>query len=308
VQAEWWPRKLFVVFKVPPPGQRHIFRKGEPYVQLLFVPQRVAYDMAAMTPGEEARRREMETQVDTAKTHISENTWHNPAEIQFGDYYKVLARGFAREGMAGVDAVVKEGMQRYRQSLPADKSVADALAEARQHLDARRYNEAKSVYTHVLERDPDNAEALSHLGIVAASIGRVREGLQFMSRAVQLRPNVSTYHSNLGELLRLLGRFPEAEQSFRTSIRLAPNDPGLMSVLGLTLAQQGRAAEGLEACRAALAIDPKSMLVHFRMGMIYAQQRQYPHARASYEAALAANPEFEPARQALREMPGQAQK
>src|SRR5690348_10157818 len=27
VQTEWWAKKLFLVFKVPPPGSRHIFRK-----------------------------------------------------------------------------------------------------------------------------------------------------------------------------------------------------------------------------------------------------------------------------------------
>ena len=32
LHSEWWPKKLFVVFKIPAlPGQRHIFRKGEPY-------------------------------------------------------------------------------------------------------------------------------------------------------------------------------------------------------------------------------------------------------------------------------------
>jgi tetratricopeptide (TPR) repeat protein len=305
VQAEWWPRKLFVVFKVPPPGQRHVFRKGEPYVQLLFVPQRVAYETTKMTEEEEKRRRELETVIDTAKTHISENNWHNPAGVNFGDYYKVMARGFAREGVAGVDAAIQDGMRRYRESLPKDKTLAEALAEGKQHLDARRYNEAKAIFTHVLERDPNNAEAFTQLGIVAASIGQVREALQLMARAVQLQPNVSTYHANLGELLRLLNRFQEAEQAFRAALRLAPRDAGLLSVLGLCLAQQGRVNEGLDACRAALKLDPNAMLVHFRMGMIHAQQRQYAQARASYEAALKADPNFEPARQALRELPAE---
>src|SRR5437763_10423661 len=39
VQSDWWPKKLFVVFKNPPPGQRHIFRKGEPYAQALCIPR-----------------------------------------------------------------------------------------------------------------------------------------------------------------------------------------------------------------------------------------------------------------------------
>src|SRR3954451_12349222 len=57
VQSEWWSRKLFVVFKSPPPGGRNVFRKGAPYAQILFVPQRANYDLERFPPDEEAARR-----------------------------------------------------------------------------------------------------------------------------------------------------------------------------------------------------------------------------------------------------------
>jgi hypothetical protein len=44
VQNEWYPRLLYVVFPTPRPGQRHIFRKGEPFAQVLLVPQPVNYE------------------------------------------------------------------------------------------------------------------------------------------------------------------------------------------------------------------------------------------------------------------------
>jgi len=57
VETQWWAKWFFVVFKVPPPGQRHIFRKGEPFAQVIFVPQRVKYDVVPMTLDEETVRR-----------------------------------------------------------------------------------------------------------------------------------------------------------------------------------------------------------------------------------------------------------
>jgi hypothetical protein len=50
LQNEWYPRMVFVVFRAPRQGQRHIFRQGEPFVQLLFVPQRVKYDLRLREP------------------------------------------------------------------------------------------------------------------------------------------------------------------------------------------------------------------------------------------------------------------
>src|SRR5688572_28765741 len=77
LQTEWWARKLFVVFKVPSPGQRHIFRKGEPYAQIIFVPQRLNYELIKMTPEEEAHRRKLDVQIETARLQIADNVWHN---------------------------------------------------------------------------------------------------------------------------------------------------------------------------------------------------------------------------------------
>jgi Tfp pilus assembly protein PilF len=306
VQSEWWARKFFVVFKSPPPGGKHIFRKGEPYVQLLFVPQRVAYETTVMTPQEEAKRREVEAAIDGAKGQISENVWHNPAGVTFSDHYKILAKAFAREGAEGVAATVAAASERRADALPKDRPVAEVVAMANQKLKEQNYIAARDLYIHALGRDPDNAEALTQLGIVAATIGQPVEGLKMMARAAQLQPGVSTYHSNLGELLRVMGRFAEAEASFRNALRLAPRDAGLLSVLGLTIAQQGRAAEGLEACRAAGAMAPHVAAVHYRTGLIHAQQRQFDSARASYEAALTADPKFSPAREALAKLPASA--
>ena len=68
VLSEWWPKKIFAVFKLPPPGQRHIFRKGEPYVQVIIIP-RDQYVISPMTPEEHARRRKLEARMSGYPSH-----------------------------------------------------------------------------------------------------------------------------------------------------------------------------------------------------------------------------------------------
>lgn len=308
VQSEWWPRKLFVVFKSPLPGQRHIFRKGDPYVQILFVPQRMPYETEQFTPEEEAQRRKRENEIDAAKLHISTNVWRNPVGNEFSDYYKILARAFQRDGHGGVDEVVAEGTRTLQDALPKDKPIAEALAQAYEKLREENYNDAKAIYQHILARDPNNAEAMTHLGICAACTGAPMVALKLMTQAVSLQPNNPLYHNNLGEILRMMGKFDEAERAFRASLRINPRDVGVMSTLGQTLAQQGRVAEGVAAIRAAVEMNPKLAASHFRLGQVLAQQRQYTEARAAYEAALAVDPSFVHATRALRELPADARK
>jgi hypothetical protein len=42
LRTTWWPMISFVIFKAPPEGRWHIFRPGEPFMQMLFVPAHIA--------------------------------------------------------------------------------------------------------------------------------------------------------------------------------------------------------------------------------------------------------------------------
>jgi tetratricopeptide (TPR) repeat protein len=301
VQSEWYPRQLFVVFRAPRPGERHVFRKGEPYAQILFVPQQVRYELTRMEPAQEAERRELERSITAARSEIATNRWLNPSGNEFNNHYKVLARAFADGGMAAVRGTVARGVEKHEQSLPSDKSIDEALAVGHAHLDAGRYDEARAVFGHVLARDPANADALSHLGIAVACTGSPAVGVEMMTRAVELQPGAAALHANLGEVLRMTGRFGEAAAAFRAALRIRP-DAGLVSVLGLTLAQQGKFDEALQACRAALNAAPQSAVVQYRAGLVHALRSDPRQARAHYERALATDANFMPARQALREL------
>jgi tetratricopeptide (TPR) repeat protein len=306
VKTQWWPKKLFVVFKAPAPGQRHIFKKGEPYVQILFVPEHMRYEPATMSREEEARRADLESGILLAKSLIAKQVWHSPDGLEFNDHYKVLTRTFEREGTAGVETAIRGAIARYQLAVPQGRTMAEYLNLAFQYQREGRYLEAKLVLFHTQTLDPNNAEAGSRMAILGWLMGLHQFALSAMQRAVMLQPRSPGYHANLGEMLRHLGRHEEAEASLRASLALNPRDAQALSILGLVLAAQGRAAEGLEACRAALAMEPKLPMVHFRMGSILAKQHQYGEARGCYNAALAINPGFVDAQRGLQELPAEA--
>src|SRR5205823_904403 len=88
LQNEWYPRQLFVVFRAPRPGQRHIFRKGEPYAQLLFLPKDVQYHTAEMAPDEAARRRELASAMTVARGDIADHSWQDCDGAVLDNHYK----------------------------------------------------------------------------------------------------------------------------------------------------------------------------------------------------------------------------
>ncbi len=171
LQNEWYPRRLFIVFRVPGPGQRHIFRQGEPYVQLLLVPHNPSHDITRMSAEEETQRRELENAINLSRREVATNSRQNCAGAQVDNHYKRLAAAFAQGGMAAVTAMVQSALARHQQLLPTDKTVPECLALGAQLVNEKKYARAKEIFLLVLEQEPTNAEALGQMGICLACMG-----------------------------------------------------------------------------------------------------------------------------------------
>jgi tetratricopeptide (TPR) repeat protein len=60
------------------------------------------------------------------------------------------------------------------------------LQAARASLFARRYNEAIAAYQAVLKRDPNNVDAMTHMGLIAAIAAQGEHGGEMIDRALDL--------------------------------------------------------------------------------------------------------------------------
>jgi hypothetical protein len=92
----WWPMIYFVVFKSPAEGQTHIFRPGEPFIQITVVEADDKIEIVEM-PAEEAAERELQSQ----RIYASRNTlgadsqWTSATDTVFDATYRRL-HGAAR--------------------------------------------------------------------------------------------------------------------------------------------------------------------------------------------------------------------
>ena len=84
----------------PPPNQRHIFRKGEPYAQILLVPKHIDYELVKMSPEEAAARRDLEAAIEATRLTLANHKWQNARGLQLDNHYKILTQDLrtARDG------------------------------------------------------------------------------------------------------------------------------------------------------------------------------------------------------------------
>lgn len=100
--TSWWPKMFFVVFRNPAPGQTIVFRKGEPYAQLLVVPRRVSYLVSEMDASERSSRSTLDERIDSCQKSFVVNDWNDHVGNNFNDKYRILNNISIRKGADGV--------------------------------------------------------------------------------------------------------------------------------------------------------------------------------------------------------------
>ena len=298
LQNEWYPRLTVVVFRAPRPGERHVFRKGEPFAQILFVPRQTTYDLTPMSAEHYEERRKLEQGIGNARLEIAENVWRHPDNVQFNNHYKLLARAFLKDGLAGVESKVADAAARIEAAFPVAKSAAEFVELGKKRIETNDFEEAYRLLAKAYALEPRNAEVLTNLGICFACFGGMDKGLELMQAAVTIEPTNAGHHHNLAELLRRMSRFGAAEQCIRRAVQLRGDDASNLFVLAMILFPQGRIDEGLDAFRAAARIGLRPD-AHVAVGSALAQLGRLAEARSCFEAALAIDPANGAAREAI---------
>lgn len=163
-------------------------------------------------------------------------------------------------------------------------------AEALQHHQAGRRNDAEDLYRKILEINPHHADALHLLGVIAHQARRYDEAVELIGKAIAIHPKGASYYLNLGNALRAQGRLDEALQSYRQSISLAPHGFEVYVNLGNVLREKGALAEAVESYQHALALHPDSPEAHVSLGNALQEQGNSEGAERCYLEALKLNP------------------
>jgi hypothetical protein len=93
LRPSWWPMISFVVFKAPPEGRTHIFRTGEPFMQMVFVPVEAQFELIEMNEEEAAEREMRGRRIHASRDTLSKETmWTSSTDTAFDGTYRHILR------------------------------------------------------------------------------------------------------------------------------------------------------------------------------------------------------------------------
>jgi tetratricopeptide (TPR) repeat protein len=171
-------------------------------------------------------------------------------------------------------------------------TIPESLAIAVQHHQAGRLQAAEQIYRQVLAVQPNHADAIHLLGVIASQAGKHEVAVEYIGRAITLNGSAAVFHNNLGLAYSALGRIPLAITCYRRALQLKPGYAEAHNNLGVALRDQGRLEEAVACCRRALELKPDYVDAHNNLGTAFKEQGKLDEAVACWQRILEMKPGY----------------
>jgi tetratricopeptide (TPR) repeat protein len=146
-------------------------------------------------------------------------------------------------------------------------------------------------YVEVLRIDPQNADALYYVAVVACQDEQFQQGVELARRAIANGPPQARVHNLLGQAQYRLGEPMEAIKNFDRAIALDANFADAHGNRANILVDAGFPDEALKSFDRALALNPASGPDWLNRGALLQELGRHADALASFDKAVICGPE-----------------
>jgi protein O-mannosyl-transferase len=176
------------------------------------------------------------------------------------------------------------------------------LLGARSLLQARTWQDTRTLFEHELAVNPHSEVAYNNLALLTLSDGRPKEAEALARQSIAAQPNQGEAYNTLAITLLRQHRPDDAMVNYRLAIQHDPNQVAALSSLAGMLAQSSqqpglsankrgaRLAEAEQLCRRAIDVDPMFVNAHLNLARIFFSESRIPEAIPEAEAAVQLNP------------------
>lgn len=199
----------------------------------------------------------------------------------------------------------------------------DKINEALQLHQTGKLGEAKELYMEILNQNPDHANALYLLGMIAYQCNDFDKAVEYLNKAATVFPSADIYKL-LGDIYYDLKEFPLSVQNYQKALDLKPDFALVYYNLGIILTQnkdidgailcyqkaieyqsdyaeayfniadclrQVKETDIAIACyQKVMELQPDNADAYLNLGNIYKNENKYDDAICCYEKAIELNP------------------
>ena len=151
------------------------------------------------------------------------------------------------------------------------------------------HKSAEKAFKVMLEKAPNDPDALHLLGLSLHAQGRLEEAAEKIASAITLLPGQAMFHTHAGVVAVALGDLASGTKHYQTAIECDPEYVDAYSNFGVLLDLSGQCEEALVVLNQGLAHDEQSVNILVNRGKVLVKLGCDEEAEASYRAAIGLN-------------------
>ncbi|MEA3443656.1 MAG: tetratricopeptide repeat protein [Bacteroidota bacterium] len=148
-----------------------------------------------------------------------------------------------------------------------------------------------SLWNDVLEKYPNQAEALNNRGFAWYFKNEPQKAIDDYNKAIKIDPGFSTSYVNRGTLLMKNNQYETALKDFNKALELFPEHATAYINRAIILNRQGKKQEALSDFNLAIRYDPVMEEAYISRGALYNEIGEFEKSIADYNRAIEINPQ-----------------
>lgn len=181
----------------------------------------------------------------------------------------------------GADSKEKESMHP-----PVPISISLSLAAAIRAHKKGKMEKAVQIYSGILRKYPNHADANYLLGVAAFERGLKEDAISMIERAIEVDPENASYYGKLGEILTIIGYVERADLAYEKAAELAPSDVRFHLGRAQIMERNGEIKTALKQYRDILARWNDSFETFYRCAAIEARLGERDEAKKHVKRAI----------------------
>lgn len=238
-------------------------------------------------------------EIEAKSQHIRDGVAHAQEALKLYpdniDAHRLLARIYIRTlGDMGAGEVQKESLDKAIEQFEAilklqPDDAYSALWLARLYRFENQHDASEKVLRGLLQREPDNGQALEQLSQLLIDEGRSQEAVALLSQAAS-DSSAPDLYDLLGDAYSQQKDYPKAEEAYRKAVDEEPEEPSHRHGLGQALMAQDKYAEALEQFKKLSEMEPGTADNYLRMSELYRRLGKFDQAETSLLRAKQLSP------------------
>jgi|GEM_PF-1425197 len=156
------------------------------------------------------------------------------------------------------------------------------IHQGTQLLKAGKLPEARAAFQHILASDPNNANALFRLSVIAFHQRDAQEAIQLLNRVLELVPEHNNAKLSLANIYTQLNRPQEAIKLYQEILEKNGAEKNILHHLAVNHSKLGQSQEAIAALNQATNLDPNDIQLYVFLGQEQHRIRDFNGSLASF--------------------------